>query len=339
MNRLDRAYSVFGLRLHANRSIPGLKSAQTSVREPDAEIHLGVSPRIAREGSAAGEALTYVSSILTERGEPVLRIWKIADGAFLRLDYLDGMQFWLDREGRTVWAQWPDALSIGDAATYLLGPVLGLLLRLRGVTCLHASAVAFADRAVAFVGEEGAGKSTTAAAFARRGHPVLSDDVVALHESGGMFHVLPAYPYLSLWPDSVEMLYGSEKTLPSFSENFDKRMLSLAGEHLKFEENPLPLGAVFLLGEKSADAAAPFVETLPQRESLLALVANSYATNLLDTEMRAREFELLGRLVASVPVWRLRAHESASKIDTLCDVVLHTWDNAPPLHAHASHTA
>ncbi|MBZ5696728.1 MAG: serine/threonine protein kinase [Acidobacteriia bacterium] len=268
-----------------------------------------------------------------------MRIWTIADGALLRLDYIDGMQFWLDREGKSVWAQWPDTLSIEDAASYLLGPVLGLLLRLRGVTCLHASAVAFGDRAVAFVGAEGAGKSTTAAAFARRGCSVLSDDVVALREAGGTFHVLPAYPYLSLWPDSVEMLYGSGKTLPSFSENFDKRMLSLAEEHLKFEQEPLPLGGIFLLGEKSADAAAPLVETLPSRESLLALVANSYATNLLDTEMRAREFELLGRLVASVPVWRLRPREGAPQIDRLCDVARHTWDNTRLAYAHASHRA
>jgi len=46
---------------------------------------------------------------------------------------------------------------------------------------------------VAFVGAEGAGKSTTAAAFALEGHGVLSDDVVALAENASEFVVLPAY--------------------------------------------------------------------------------------------------------------------------------------------------
>jgi len=90
-------------------------------------------------------------------------------------------------------------LTTEDAATYLLGPVLGLLLRLRGVTCLHASAVALADRAIAFVGSEGAGKSTTAALLARKGLAIISDDVVALVERDALFTFIPAYPYLSLW--------------------------------------------------------------------------------------------------------------------------------------------
>ncbi len=122
-------------------------------------------------------------------------------------------------------------MTIEDAATYLLGPVLGLFLRLRGVTCLHASAVAFGGQAVAFVGSEGAGKSTTAAALALRGHAILSDDVVALAEHDGAFFVHPAYPYLCLWPESVESIYGSADALPRFSANYDKRCLSLRNKN------------------------------------------------------------------------------------------------------------
>src|SRR5258708_3332580 len=105
--------------------------------------------------------------------------------------------------------------------------ILGVLVRLRGVTCLDASAVAIEDRWVAFVGPEAAGKSTTAAAFARQGYGVLSDDIVALVERDGAFHVMPAYPHLCLWPDSVKMLYGSSEMLPRFSPEWEKRRLAL----------------------------------------------------------------------------------------------------------------
>jgi hypothetical protein len=271
--------------------------------------------------SAERRSLTFVSSDLDASGEPALRIWRLADGACLYLAYCDGMEFWVDREGTSVWARWPAASSLEDAATFLLGPVLGLLLRLRGVTCLHASAVVFDDRAVAFVGEEGAGKSTTAAAFARRGHPVISDDVVAIVERDGAFHVLPAYPYLSLWPDSVKMLYGPERTLPTFSANWDKRVLSLAEARLRFEKKSLPLGAIFILGERSSESAAPFLETLSAQDSLVALLANSYATGMLDKDMRAQEFALLGRMLSSVPVRRVRPHQESTQIDRLCEVI------------------
>ncbi len=153
----------------------------------------------------------------------------------------------------------PIRLTMDDVAAYLLGPVLGLLLQLRGTTCLHASAVAFGEQAVAFAGGDGAGKSTTAGAFARRGHAVISDDVVALVQRDGAFYVMPAYPHLSLWQDSVELLYGPDKKLPSFSRNLDKRRLALGANNLKFAEQPQALEAIFILGERSASEAAPFL--------------------------------------------------------------------------------
>ena len=147
-----------------DQRIPGLQSA-TLPGAPSVGVHLGMAPEEAREPSLGSDTLTYTSRFLLESGEPVLKVWQLASGALLRLDYFDGMQFWVAVQGAQIWAVWPDSLTLEDAATYLLGPVLGLALRLRGVTCLHASAVAFGDSAVAFVGDAGAGKSTTAAAF------------------------------------------------------------------------------------------------------------------------------------------------------------------------------
>ena len=241
----------------------------------------------------------------------------MAGSRYLRLAYFDGTQFWLDREGTEVWATWPENLQIEDTATYLLGPVLGILLRLRGVTCLHASAVAFGETAVAFVGSEGAGKSTTAAALAQHGHAILSDDVVALAEHDGSFFVHPAYPYLCLWPESVESLYGSPDALPQFSANYEKRFLSLGTQELRFAERALPLAAIYILGDRRSDPA-PLVEELAPQKAFLALVANTFATNTLDSGMRAKEFEILARLAPSVPIRALCAHQDASRLPELC---------------------
>jgi len=318
---VNNHYSVFGLFLRSNLRIPGLTPKPETDNSANVEIHLGVSPAATDELPAEIEELTYASSYTAESGEPLLRVWKIANGAFLRLDYFDGNQFWLNSSGTAVWAVWPATQSLEDVATYLLGPVLGLLLRLRGVPCLHASAVAFGDCAVAFAGSEGAGKSTTAAALASRGYAVISDDIVALAEREGSFFVLPAYPYLSLWPESVKIVYGAEKKARSFSSNYEKRQLLLGENRLRFQEEQTPLGALFLLGERVEDPAAPFVEALPAGELLVALVANSYATNLLDKNMRAREFESLGRVATSVPALRLRSHADGSRISRLCDLI------------------
>lgn len=273
--------------------------------------------------------MNYASPYKDESGNPILTIWKVAGSRCLRLAYVDGTQFWLDREGREVWATWPAALTLEDTATYLLGPVLGILLRLRGVTCLHASAVAFGERAVAFVGSEGTGKSTTAAALAHRGYAVLSDDVVALAERDGSFFVHPAYPYLSLWPESVKSLYGSAEALPRFSANYEKRCLSLPKQELRFEERALRLTAIYILGDRRGDPA-PVVEELTPQKAFLSLVANTFATNTLDSAMRAKEFEILSRLAPRVPIRALHAHQDAGRLVDLCDLL---GDDTEKLHS------
>lgn len=193
------------------------------------ELHLGTLPGAIAENPNGAEELSYVSADIDASGEPLLKISKLGNCAFVRLTYADGTRFWLDRERAHVWATWPSELSLENTVSYVLGPVLGVLLRLRGVTCLHASAVSIGERGVVFVGQTGTGKSTTAAAFARQGYGVISDDIVALVEDEGTFHVLPAYPQLCLWPESVQMLYDSPEALPRLVPNEDKRRMSLGG--------------------------------------------------------------------------------------------------------------
>jgi len=287
---------------------------------PDIELHLGSSPYPEEGDLSAEEELVYVGSSSDETGEPGLRVWRVAKGAFLRIAYSDGTQFWLDRKRETLWAVWPGTLSLEDTASYLLGPILGLLLRLRGLTCLHASAVAFKDRSVVFVGSEGAGKSTIAAAFARKGYGVLSDDIAALVEREDTFYVMPAYPHLSLWPHSVKMLYGSSEALPRFIPNWDKRRLVLGNQGTRFESRPLPLGAIYLLGERRPDPA-PYLERMRPQSVLLSLVADTYANKILDREMRASEFAVLGRLVTTIPIRQVHPHKDPNRLEELCKII------------------
>ncbi len=323
-------YAVFGFLLRSEVLLPGLiplpvdsspsSSSLPSSRNASITLHMNVSPYACAAIPSGPREPAYTSSYKDNQGNPGLQIWKVANGSFFHLVYFDGTEFWLDMDGSEIWATWPGNLTIGDTATYLLGPVLGLLLRFRGVTCLHASAVAFGDRAVAFVGSEGAGKSTTAAALARQGYAVLSDDVVALSEHESSFFVDPAYPYLCLWPESVESLYGSADALPTFSVNYEKRCLSLEKQELKFEGRSLPLAAIYVLGERRGDPA-PVVEDIPAQKAFMTLVANTFASNVLDARLRTKEFEVLGRLVPHVPVRQLHANRDAARLVDFCRLI------------------
>jgi hypothetical protein len=323
---LDFQYFFFGHCFSCNLPLPGVSPTNPSKGSSDIALHLGVPQQSAQENPPGSEELIYASTETNAAGEPVLRILKVARGEFVRLAYEDGTKFWLDQRLENVWATWPDTSSLENTASYLLGPVLGLLLRLRGVTCLHASAVSFGERSVAFVGATGAGKSTTAAAFARQGYTVLSDDIVPLEERQGDFYVQPAYPYLCLWPDSVRMLYGSLEGFPPFIPDWDKRRLDLGQQGTRFESRSLKLGAIYVLGERRPDPA-PYIESMKPQEAFLALVADTYANKILDREMRASEFAVLGRLVSSVPVRRVRPHEDAGRLEELCKVIRRDFDS------------
>ena len=126
-------------------------------------------------------------------------------------------------------------------------PVIAFALRLRGVTCLHASSIAVGGHAIGLLGQPGAGKSTTAAAFARLGYSILSDDVAVLDYRGDRFLVPPGYPRNNLWPDSVRALFGSEDALPKITATWGKRYLPLDQNGHRFQESPLPLGAIYML--------------------------------------------------------------------------------------------
>jgi hypothetical protein len=321
------SYSVFGLSIQANRPIPGLDAGEPQAA-PDVQILLGVCPDEKSRTTTSTARLAYVSSITTDMGEPVLRMWKLADGGLLHGAYYDGTKFWMDRAGTKLWVTWPENSSVESTALYLLGPVLAIVLRQRGVVCLHASAVVVHDRAIIFAGPEEAGKSTTAAAFARRGFPILSDDVVPLAERDGTFFAFPGSPQLRLWPESVEMLFGPNDSLPRLLPDWEKRRLAAGDHRSRFWSRPCEVASIYVLGERCADETAPRSESMSQQAALMALVANGYASNFVDTKMLGDELMLLGRLVSNVPVRRLRAHEDGNRLAELCELVCRDFQRA-----------
>jgi hypothetical protein len=227
----------------------------------------------------------------------------------------------VDGAAARIWGTYQPPLTAEDMATYFLGPVLGFVLRRRSTVCLHASGVEIQGNAVCFCGDAGYGKSTTAAALALRGLPVIAEDVVALEESGGGFRAVPGYPRVCLWPESVRMLLGQEDALPRLTPVWDKRFLELDGQHAKFAGPKLPFGVIYLFAPRSDGRDAPRVEKISPREALLGLVQNTYMNWVLEREQRAAEFDVLCRLVQHVPVRRITPHAKPEKLTLLCDLI------------------
>jgi hypothetical protein len=306
------SYSVCGLTLTCDAPIAGLDAGGRA----RADVHVARHAGDQIPSGDASDRVWYQSPYLDAAGAPVLvASARPADGSrWLR--YSEGAVFRIDAPATRLDAWWQSPLTDADAVTYLLGPVLAFLLRLRGRGPLHASGAAVDGRALLFAGDAGVGKSTTAAVLAALGCPLLSDDVVPLADGGRGPLAWPGYPRVSLCADAAETLFAGRGELPAFSATYPKRYLDLEAAGLSFQRAPLPVGQIFVLGP--AEGTAPAVRRLGPREALVALLRHTYGTYLIDTAMRAREFDVLARLVEAVPVCELRFGAGVGTLAAQC---------------------
>jgi hypothetical protein len=312
-------YSAFGLRLRTDRAVPGLLAAR-GAGAWDVDISLQAPAWPVRAADLEEARPWFAGPPQDPDGQPSLTVRTLPRAELCWLRFSEGAEFLVDRAGNQVWARWSPPLTREDTVCYLLGPVLGFVLALRGRLCLHGSALAVGGRAFALVGASGAGKSTTAAALALRGQAVLTDDVLPLEACGEHVHVLPGYPRLRLWPDAVG-LCGRPDALPALTPTWAKRYLDLTRAPCRFQAGPLPLAAVYLLGPPAGDCGAPAIEPVPLAAGLVELLANKYLS-LPGPEALARDFTFVSRLVAHTPVRRVTAQRDPRHLPQLCAALL-----------------
>jgi hypothetical protein len=312
-------YWVYGLGISSNVEIPAFGRWRTL---PDCEIHFetGPEPDWVREiVSLPGE--TVYSPEAREWADSTLTITGLLAGKFLEFKYADRTRFVMDRGTTRIWSAPGPGLTNDDVFVYLAGPIMGFALRRRERFALHASSVLIGDGAIAICGDPGSGKSTTAAALALRGNPVMCEDICPLQKLDDRKHVVPGYPRIGLWPDSVGHLFAAADALPLISAGWEKRYLPLDGRLATFAENPAPLAAIYLLAPRSDAPVAPFIEPLSRRESVLALVQNTYMNYLLRKEQRAAEFDAIANLVAEVDCYRVTPHADPARLGELAALI------------------
>ena len=248
-------------------------------------------------------------------------------GSYLLLRYAGAsrhVEFLLYPGGRQVRVTWTDGVRYSDVASLFIGPVLATLLWVRGAVCLHGSALAADGQAIALLGQAGAGKSTTAAALARRGLAVLADDVTVLTEDTAGLMVQPGCPRVWLRPAAAPARGARPEDMPDVLLKAGKRQLDLAEADTpwRFERLAQPLAAIYLLGGREAGRKAPALTRVPQAAAMRSLIANRYSPQLLDQKAGAHMFSLLGQAAQRVPVRHLARPDNLDTLPQLSDLIL-----------------
>ena len=106
----------------------------------------------------------------------------------------------------------------------IVGIALVVLLKQRKLFLLHGSAVTGMNGTFAFIGNRGAGKSTTAAALSHHGYKVLCDDIIPI-VPGPL--IMPGVPFVNLLPDAYERLIGNPDDAQGSFNGVDKFSVQL----------------------------------------------------------------------------------------------------------------
>ena len=158
------------------------------------------------------------------------------------------------------------------------------------------------------VGPNGKGKSTLAAGFGKRGHPVLADDICVLSgETSGAPRVSPGLPQLKLWEDMLGKLNEPVDVLKSvrFGNMINKYYLPVDLHGV----TDLPVRAVFVLD--THNETEPKIEHISGMHKIEAIIESTYRVHFLDGfQLRRSHFELCRRTADAVSVYCIsRPHD------------------------------
>lgn len=290
----DRFYSAYGLTIRSVLPLPELESVEHG--PPDVTIRFAPT---GRRPPTAGSIFDFAtdSQYLAWSGAGAFRI----------------------RGAREI-----DVERVANAddrllALPLLGPVMALLLHLRGRLVLHASAVAIGGRGIVFLGDKRAGKSTTAAALVAAGHRLLTDDVLALDAAQNRRPtILPGYPQIKLASDSADAVRLGSTVGPRLHPAIDKRQHRLTQD---FSQDSIPLRRIHVL----ARGGEAKVEAFSAQMALLALMRFSYVTRFEGAALKGAEaaahLRHCANVAGSVGVRRLIVPDGLHRLDDLVRLV------------------
>jgi hypothetical protein len=189
-----------------------------------------------------------------------------------------------------------------DVRSYLMGSLFAIICHQRGLLPLHASAIESPQGAAAFLGASGAGKSSTVAFLARRGHRIVADDICVVDPAAPREQrVLPVAPWLKLWDQTLEAMGESSHGLARVFADDEKYRY-----RLQEPESATGLAELVLL-ERDDALKEPVFERLAPVKAMQAVLDFTYQSWLVRAIRRTEHYFLLcGRALEGVRVTQMR---------------------------------
>jgi hypothetical protein len=305
-DRVARAwYSVFGMPVLSEIPLPMAPIRVDAAAQPVWTFERAKPEKMPPppEGEMVSETACFAPC---HNGQVISRVHRGDNGSWL---WHAGLAtFWISPDARRVVVY---AIANADESLlrmFLIGQIATLLLQQRGYPSLHSSAIQTQHGAVVFLGRRGQGKSTMAASFLKHGYTLITDDALPLRVQDGRVCGGPGISIMKLWAATAENTLRLNEQLPTFLQNYDKKLLTLDGRY-SLADQPSPIRAVYVLDRRDPPASTPpeiALDRVSAREGHAALMAQTSWGELLLPAERAKLIPLYVRLVTQAPVRLLR---------------------------------
>lgn len=289
-------YQAFGLIINSEIELPELPIA---FGDFDVTVSLGSAPKSLENPTFIGVRFE------SKYNEFLLRIEHIAtffvtDGKHIIIDTCDNVDF-------------------DEVRLFLLGSAFGALIHQRGLLPFHGSSINFNNSALIFSGHSGAGKSTLAAAFHKKGYPMLSDDVsVITLTDQGIPYVQPGYPQMKLWSDSISKLGKDPKKYKTIRKRVEKHCVPISEN---YQNQPVQLRTIFII--VSSNLGELKVEPIKGIEKFNLLRSHTYRFNfVVGQQMQSNHFNYITTLSKEVNVFRLTRPTDKFLFDEMIELII-----------------
>jgi hypothetical protein len=254
--------TVFGLDVWADRQLAYLRGARA------ASTGRVLDMLVDRQGHTDWPAhARLISSQENPDGTLEIMIEADSEAGFL----LGGARYGrhiLSPEGRRLRCI-PDEAAEADWQRFVIAQVLPFAAALQQLEVLHASAVAFGDRALALTGPSGAGKTSLALAACRLGASMIADDVLAVESREQELLAHPGAPVAGVAHAEADRLRLTRALSGALAVNERERLLQTT-----LVAGPRPLRAVLLLDRRADGPDEPRFEGLDGAGALLGSTFN-----------------------------------------------------------------
>ena len=333
-HQVSHYYTVYGLNIALNQALPQLRSVADL--NPDVSIDLS-RLRIPKQQFVAPQRSRRTSNN-REISISYSQDWICVHFPRSPSEILS---FYIRKDGSEVISDKPESIPTSDVESFLLGPILGAVLRLRQRMCLHASVIEYQGKAFAMVGNKGAGKSTTAAALLDSGARLISDDIAVFRlDTETTATVYPGYPGIRLMPAALNSFDLNQSNYARVVSTSDKRYVPLneqgaahaAKTDWQFHASPCRLHAVYILNSRQPDLYKAQLNTLPQGQALMALAPHAYGRSGKSQGQREEEFEFMAQLSRNIPIKSVDCPNKLELLPNIAEDILADVSNIEQRH-------